>query len=160
MNTWLESLSNQDSFANVVVPSLGVDYIDDCGQMYGGCYPACSGYPTPSFTKPPCSATTTSKTKTKKPCHKTQCLDHVNDCGQTYGRFSRPQDLDKDLKIHLLTNALLLGRGMLQGLPRLHDAIFHRSWVPNNHGRSRHQHGCWDVYCSLREMLLHLPERH
>ncbi|KAH7243467.1 uncharacterized protein BKA55DRAFT_740314 [Fusarium redolens] len=37
-------------------PTLCVDAINDCGFMYGGCYPICSPelYPTP----PPCTPTT------------------------------------------------------------------------------------------------------
>jgi hypothetical protein len=34
--------------------TLCVDNINSCGQTYGGCYPACSGYPTPTFTDPGC----------------------------------------------------------------------------------------------------------
>lgn len=64
--------------------TMCADYINECGMMYGGCYPACSGYPTPTYVPPPCS--TTSSTKTKKHCTKTKCVDYVNDCGQTYGK--------------------------------------------------------------------------
>ena len=35
--------------------TLCVDNINSCGQTYGGCYPACSGYPTPTFTDPGCN---------------------------------------------------------------------------------------------------------
>lgn len=30
------------------------DKINSCGRTYGGCYPACSGYPTPTLTDPGC----------------------------------------------------------------------------------------------------------
>ncbi|KAF3905348.1 hypothetical protein AA313_de0207006 [Arthrobotrys entomopaga] len=41
-----------------------VDYLDACGQMYGGCYPNCPGYTTPTFVGPACSPTTTKRTTT------------------------------------------------------------------------------------------------
>lgn len=34
--------------------TMCVDNINSCGQTYGGCYPACSGYPPPTFTDPGC----------------------------------------------------------------------------------------------------------
>jgi hypothetical protein len=30
------------------------DYVNACGQTYGGCYDQCPGQPTPTFTPPPC----------------------------------------------------------------------------------------------------------
>ncbi|KAF2724886.1 hypothetical protein K431DRAFT_197635, partial [Polychaeton citri CBS 116435] len=56
--------------------TICADYINDCGQTYGGCYPACSGYTTPSFTPPPCTAT---------PTNTASCTIYVNSCGLTYG---------------------------------------------------------------------------
>ncbi|EXM31321.1 hypothetical protein RAB80_012371 [Fusarium oxysporum f. sp. vasinfectum] len=46
-------------------PTLCVDAINDCGVMYGGCYPICSPelYPTP----PPCTPTTPTTTPTITP---------------------------------------------------------------------------------------------
>jgi hypothetical protein len=35
--------------------ALCVDNINSCGQTYGDYYPACSGYPTPTFTDPGCN---------------------------------------------------------------------------------------------------------
>ncbi|KAI7770207.1 hypothetical protein LZL87_002578 [Fusarium oxysporum] len=46
-------------------PTLCVDAINDCGVMYGGCYPICSPelYPT----SPPCTPTTPITTPTITP---------------------------------------------------------------------------------------------
>jgi hypothetical protein len=33
---------------------LCAEYINACGQTYGGCYDECPGQPTPTFTPPPC----------------------------------------------------------------------------------------------------------
>lgn len=63
--------------------TICADYTNSCGMMYGTCYPACSGYPTPTPTPPECP--TTSSSKTRKPCTKTKCEDYINSCGQTYG---------------------------------------------------------------------------
>ncbi|EGX90829.1 hypothetical protein CCM_07249 [Cordyceps militaris CM01] len=34
-----------------------IDYVNECGMMYGGCVPDCKPWPT--FSKPPCPSTTT-----------------------------------------------------------------------------------------------------
>jgi hypothetical protein len=74
--------------------TICADYINSCGQMYGGCYPACSGIPRPTFTAPPCpstkSTTTTTKPKTTtrtkiSECPRIICVDKVNSCGLKYG---------------------------------------------------------------------------
>ncbi|CAI4216363.1 unnamed protein product [Parascedosporium putredinis] len=69
------------------------DYINDCGMMYGGCFPDCRPWPT--FTAPPCptgSSTlqTRTSTNTDHPecsdgAPRTKCVDKVNDCGKKYG---------------------------------------------------------------------------
>ncbi|KAF3182758.1 hypothetical protein TWF225_003228 [Orbilia oligospora] len=66
--------------------TICADYINSCSMGYGGCYPACPGLPTPTFTPPPCPTTTKKPTKTtsKKPCQ-TICVDAVNECGIKYG---------------------------------------------------------------------------
>ena len=64
--------------------TLCADYINSCGQTYGGCYPACSGYTTPSFTDPGCP-TTTPAPQPNTTCTSTLCADYINSCGQTYG---------------------------------------------------------------------------
>ncbi|KAK6510599.1 hypothetical protein TWF506_009702 [Arthrobotrys conoides] len=66
--------------------TICADYINSCGLGYGGCYAACPGIPTPTFTPPPCPTTTKKPTKTtsKKPCQ-TICVDAVNECGIKYG---------------------------------------------------------------------------
>jgi hypothetical protein len=66
------------------------DYVNSCGQTYGGCYPACDGFTTPSFTDPGCPSTTKSPSTTAPPpeptsCFLTLCVDNVNTCGQMYG---------------------------------------------------------------------------
>ncbi|KAF9732302.1 hypothetical protein PMIN06_011446 [Paraphaeosphaeria minitans] len=38
--------------------TICADYINSCGLMYGGCFPACPGYTTPSFSDPGCPYTT------------------------------------------------------------------------------------------------------
>ena len=64
------------SVSSTCQQTLCVDYINDCGQMYGGCFANCPGYTTPSFSEPPCPTT-------RKPCSKTKCVDFINDCGLT-----------------------------------------------------------------------------
>ncbi|EPS44792.1 hypothetical protein H072_1205 [Dactylellina haptotyla CBS 200.50] len=63
--------------------TICADYINSCGMGYGGCYPACPGLPTPTFTPPPCP-TTTKKTTTTTTC-RTICVDAINECGIRYG---------------------------------------------------------------------------
>ncbi|PWW75897.1 hypothetical protein C7212DRAFT_280443 [Tuber magnatum] len=55
------------------------DYINECGQMYGGCFPdpACTGGTAwPTFSKPPCPTTS---------CSHSICYDGIDKCGQFYG---------------------------------------------------------------------------
>ncbi|KAI6467935.1 hypothetical protein MCOR15_002350 [Pyricularia oryzae] len=79
------------------------DGINECGEMYGGCFPDCTPWPT--FTKPPCSLTearpTTFSTITSPPVvnstsivssatgtncfSRTVCWEAVNNCGIQYG---------------------------------------------------------------------------
>ena len=73
------------------------DYVNACGQMYGGCFPDCKPWPT--FTPPPCTSTTTppgttvydpppptTTPSTSDSCStQTVCADYVNECGQWYG---------------------------------------------------------------------------
>lgn len=94
--------SPSPSACNSCTTSICADYINSCGQTYGGCFPACEPYTTPSFQDPGCPTTTshhkittstgkhhitTTPTTTGKPttCTSTICEDHFNDCGQTYG---------------------------------------------------------------------------
>jgi len=58
------------------------DYINSCGQTYGGCYPLCSGDTAPTFTDPGCPTTTPAPITT---CTETICADYINSCGQWYG---------------------------------------------------------------------------
>lgn len=76
------------------VPTLCVDYVNECGIMYGGCFASTSGMPWPSFSNPGCPTTVTnSPTITSLPTTTdfittavpTICVDTVNSCGQTYG---------------------------------------------------------------------------
>ncbi|KAJ6260635.1 hypothetical protein Dda_4862 [Drechslerella dactyloides] len=57
--------------------TLCADAVNECGMMYGGCFPACPGWPTPTFTPPPCP--------TPKKCDIILCSDAVNECGMMYG---------------------------------------------------------------------------
>jgi hypothetical protein len=52
------------SYLSPCSSTMCVDSINSCGQTYGGCYPACNGYPTPTFADPGCdpSSTPTSPT--------------------------------------------------------------------------------------------------
>ncbi|KAK6355234.1 hypothetical protein TWF696_004348 [Orbilia brochopaga] len=59
--------------------TLCADGVNECGMWYGGCFPACPGLPTPTFTPPPCPTTS------KKKCDITLCADMVNECGMMYG---------------------------------------------------------------------------
>ncbi|OIW35307.1 hypothetical protein CONLIGDRAFT_627368 [Coniochaeta ligniaria NRRL 30616] len=83
------------SWTTVTVPAsttartICVDYINKCGQMYGGCFASTSPWPT--FTAPSCSLETTTTTPpltTVMPTTTavpTICVDYINKCGQTYG---------------------------------------------------------------------------
>ncbi|EPS39553.1 hypothetical protein H072_6711 [Dactylellina haptotyla CBS 200.50] len=57
--------------------TLCADGVNECSMMYGGCFPACPGLPTPTFTPPPCP--------TPKKCDQQLCVDNVNECGMMYG---------------------------------------------------------------------------
>lgn len=64
------------------------DYINSCKQTYGGCYPVCDGFTTPSFTDPGCPSIIDSLPDTTPEtslCLLTLCADNINTCGQTYG---------------------------------------------------------------------------
>ncbi|EWC44266.1 hypothetical protein DRE_01092 [Drechslerella stenobrocha 248] len=70
--------------------TICADYINSCGLMYGGCYPACKGLPTPTFVPPPCPTTTTTTTRATAVATTTSacqiiCVDAVNECGIKYG---------------------------------------------------------------------------
>ncbi|KAK6541902.1 hypothetical protein TWF694_007679 [Orbilia ellipsospora] len=65
--------------------TICADYINSCGMLYGGCYPACTGLTTPVFTPPPCPTTTKTPTKTTTTTCRTICVDAVNECGIKYG---------------------------------------------------------------------------
>ncbi|KAF3933808.1 hypothetical protein ABW20_dc0107685 [Dactylellina cionopaga] len=58
--------------------SLCVDGVNECGMMYGGCFAACPGLPTPTFTPPPCPTVS-------KKCDVILCADNVNECGMMFG---------------------------------------------------------------------------
>jgi hypothetical protein len=108
--------STTDSPSNTTPPpettscflTLCVDNMNSCSQMYGGCFPACGNYTTPSFTDPGCPSTTRTSTAscTLKPpstpttisctsgmvtspsstsCTQTVCADYINSCGLMYG---------------------------------------------------------------------------
>ncbi|KAF3928805.1 hypothetical protein ABW21_db0208259 [Orbilia brochopaga] len=62
---------------------LCADAMNDCGMFYGGCFPACPGMPTPTFTPPPCPGFW--KSLWKRGCDKITCLDATNECGQHFG---------------------------------------------------------------------------
>lgn len=71
--------------------TLCQDFINSCGQTYGGCFAACPGFTTPSFTDPGCptitsSSSTLSTSLASETCSLTICADYVNDCGQMYGK--------------------------------------------------------------------------
>ncbi|PQK08684.1 hypothetical protein BB8028_0001g07570 [Beauveria bassiana] len=81
------------SYDNCSTRTICLDYVNECGIMYGGCVADCKPWPT--FSKPPCPSTTSTPiTLTATPtatasvddCHKhTICIDHVNECGIMYG---------------------------------------------------------------------------
>ncbi|ORY72110.1 uncharacterized protein BCR38DRAFT_418936 [Pseudomassariella vexata] len=69
-----------------------VDYINDCGLWYGGCFADCAPWPT--FTAPPCTGTSSvpsgpvttpaiSTQQTTLPCSSTLCVDYLKTCGTT-----------------------------------------------------------------------------
>lgn len=64
--------------------SACVDYIGTCGSLYGGCFPICSGYATPTFTDPGCQSTS-SEAQATTTCMMSACIYYVNDCGLAYG---------------------------------------------------------------------------
>ncbi|KAK6497217.1 hypothetical protein TWF506_004692 [Arthrobotrys conoides] len=57
--------------------TLCYDGVNECGMLYGGCFPACPDSPTPTFVPPPCPTTTA--------CDLHLCVDAVNECGMMYG---------------------------------------------------------------------------
>ncbi|KAK7180419.1 hypothetical protein DPSP01_001806 [Paraphaeosphaeria sporulosa] len=65
--------------------SICADYINSCGRWYGGCYAACPGYTTPSFTDPGCPTTSRAVSATPTTCTTTLCADYINNCGLMYG---------------------------------------------------------------------------
>ena len=96
--------------------TICADFINDCGKMFGGCFPdpTCTGGTAwPTFTPPPCTATTPDHKPTPKPpgkespkkgpkkmdpkkadpkkmepkgaCTETICYDFVNECSKMYG---------------------------------------------------------------------------
>lgn len=71
------------------VPPICVDYVNKCGQTYGGCFPSTNPFPT--FSKPSCSLETPPPVTTVKPHEPvttavpTICVDTVDLCGNTYG---------------------------------------------------------------------------
>ncbi|OQO07910.1 hypothetical protein B0A48_06702 [Cryoendolithus antarcticus] len=94
--TTSSSLSTTKSCASTVCQ----DFINSCGQTYGGCYLYCSGFTRPTFTPPPCTTTSKSPPTTTKPpsttlppiststgtkCTQTLCEDFINSCGRMYG---------------------------------------------------------------------------
>nr|OQO21278.1 hypothetical protein B0A51_13130 [Rachicladosporium sp. CCFEE 5018] len=92
--TTSSSLSTTKSCASTVCQ----DFINSCGQTYGGCYPYCSGFTRPTFTPPPCTTTTRPPPTTTKPpatsppstsattkCTQTLCEDFINSCGRIPG---------------------------------------------------------------------------
>ncbi|RMZ11876.1 hypothetical protein D0860_03163 [Hortaea werneckii] len=63
-------------------------YINTCSQMYGGCYAACSGFATPTFSPPPCVTQPRQEHRfagTSISCGSTVCADYINSCGLRYG---------------------------------------------------------------------------
>ncbi|KAK8101490.1 uncharacterized protein PG998_007095 [Apiospora kogelbergensis] len=89
------AVSNEESCSTKTVCA---DYVNECGQMYGGCFSACT--PWPSFKAPPCTLNTISTTTaapapitsapaaaaaaTELPCGGSRlCVDHVRTCGTT-----------------------------------------------------------------------------
>ncbi|EME43544.1 hypothetical protein DOTSEDRAFT_35785 [Dothistroma septosporum NZE10] len=67
-----------------------VDYVNDCGQSYGGCYNTCAGQ-VPTFAVPKCPCDDDSSDGIKRPddCPKPQpgevCKWLYNKCGTRYG---------------------------------------------------------------------------
>ncbi|KAK6337175.1 hypothetical protein TWF718_009958 [Orbilia javanica] len=77
-------------------PVICYDYVNACGQGYGGCVPRCPGDPQPTFVAPSCSKTTTAPvtttsyvptttSKTTTTSCPTLCIDYVNTCGGLWG---------------------------------------------------------------------------
>ncbi|KAA8914246.1 hypothetical protein FN846DRAFT_927074 [Sphaerosporella brunnea] len=81
--------SSCTSSAPACTQSICYDYVNECGQMYGGCLlaPKCGGPKSPTFSKPPCTVKPTYTTApTPKPkCTQKICYDMVNECGMKYG---------------------------------------------------------------------------
>ena len=75
------------STTSICTTTLCADYINSCGQPYGGCYPACSGYTTPSFTDPGCPTITSSSStlSSTSVCLLSLCDQSINSCGRAYG---------------------------------------------------------------------------
>ncbi|SPN96790.1 uncharacterized protein DNG_00310 [Cephalotrichum gorgonifer] len=81
--------------------SVCADYINECGMMYGGCFPDCKPWPT--FEPPPCPSSSTwatvTTTATPEPTDPGDsleekckaegtvilCVDGIDDCGNGWG---------------------------------------------------------------------------
>jgi hypothetical protein len=66
-------------------PTICADYLNECGQMYGGCFPdpKCTGGTAwPTFTPPPCPTATLNPTPS---CTVSLCIDNIDECGQMWG---------------------------------------------------------------------------
>lgn len=79
--------------SSICTTQLCVDYINECGRLYGGCYYDCPGSTTPIFTDPGCPTTTTPPVITPSSgsatisttCTNYLCADYINNCGIWYG---------------------------------------------------------------------------
>ncbi|KAK6343692.1 hypothetical protein TWF730_011282 [Orbilia blumenaviensis] len=83
--------------ATTSCPVICYDYVNACGQGYGGCVPRCPGDPMPTFASPSCSkttvgpvttsfvTTTTTKSTTTTTSCPTLCIDYINTCGGMWG---------------------------------------------------------------------------
>ncbi|KAM0813317.1 hypothetical protein AB5N19_13310 [Seiridium cardinale] len=76
------SSSSTTSTENCSTRTVCADYINDCSVWYGGCFSACTPWPT--FTPPPCTTTTTTAPITTiTPAASTAttiCVDYLKTC--------------------------------------------------------------------------------
>lgn len=72
--------------------TLCADYINSCGQTYGGCYLACSGYTTPSFADPGCPPTTKPVPPTTTPSLPVDPVTPSTSCTKTTNTPDTPVD--------------------------------------------------------------------
>ena len=111
-----------------------VDSINSCGQTYGGCYPACSGFPTPSYSDPGCPSSFVAPisstfdyyatpSSSSSSCGYIECVDYIGCCG-LYGGCYPAVSLSRSRSMQLIQSSSL----PVIRLADLWISSFRRTW--------------------------------